>query len=345
MRIALITDAWHPQINGVVTTLSNTCRMLERMGHCVELIGPDRFRTLPCPGYPDVGLAFLCGPRLWPILKSFKPDAIHLATEGPVGYAARRYCLHKRFRYTTSFHSRFPEYLKIRIGFPLSVSAAYLRWFHSKSHRVLIATESLRRELATKGYRRLALWSRGIDTSLFRPQDKGYIQDRRPVFMFAGRVAAEKNVEAFLALNLPGSKYVVGDGPLREALTHEYPDVHFVGYKKGETLARYLTAADVLVFPSRTDTFGLVMLEALACGVPVAAYPVPGPKDVITDSGIGILDENLSRAAIKALSLRPDVCRAHALRFSWESCTRQLLANLTPVGTGPTLWWRRPFLD
>ncbi len=344
MRIALISDAWHPQINGVVTTLSNTCQALEKLGHTVELIAPERFRTWPCPGYPEVGLAFLCGPRLRPIVEAFQPDAIHLATEGPVGYAARRYCLYKGFHYTTSFHSRFPEYLKLRIGFPLSVSSAYLRWFHSKSTRVMVATESLRRELAAKRFRRLALWSRGIDTALFRPREKAFLQDRRPIFMFTGRVAIEKNVEVFLALDLPGTKYVVGDGPQREELARRYPTVGFVGFKKGEELARHMAAADVLVFPSRTDTFGLVILEALACGVPVAAYPVQGPKDVITDLRVGVLDHDLRQAAIEALSLDPEDCRHYALQFSWESSARQFLDNLTPMGKGFGSWWKRNFL-
>jgi 1,2-diacylglycerol 3-alpha-glucosyltransferase/glucuronosyltransferase len=344
MRIALISDAWHPQINGVVTTLINTCQTLEKLGHTVELIAPDRFRTWPCPGYPEVGLAFLCGPRLRPIIEAFEPDAIHLATEGPVGYAARRFCLYRGFNFTTSFHSHFPEYLKLRIGFPISISSAYLRWFHSKSTRVMVATESLHRELAAKGFRRLALWSRGIDTALFRPREKAFLQDRRPIFMFAGRVAIEKNVEAFLALNLPGTKYVVGDGSERKKLAHKYPAVRFVGFKKGEELARYLAAADVLVFPSKTDTFGLVMLEALACGVPVAAYPVQGPRDVITDLRVGVLDHDLQQAATQALSLVADDCRRYALRFSWENCTRQFLDNLTPIGTGFKTWWKRNFL-
>lgn len=344
MRIALISDAWHPQINGVVTTLTNTCQALEKLGHIVELIAPERFRTCPCPGYPEVGLAFLCGPRLRPIIEAFQPDAIHLATEGPVGYAARRYCLYRGFHYTTSFHSRFPEYLKLRIGFPLSVSSAYLRWFHSKSTGVMVATESLCRELAAKGFQRLALWSRGIDTMLFQPRDKAFLQERRPIFMFAGRVAIEKNVEAFLTLDLPGTKYVVGNGPQREELAHRYPTVRFVGFKQGEELARYMAAADVLVFPSLTDTFGLVILEALACGVPVAAYPVQGPKDVIIDMRVGVLDLDLRQAAIEALSLHPEDCWRYALQFSWENCSRQFVDNLTPMGTGFGSWWKRNLL-
>lgn len=331
MRIALISDAWHPQINGVVTALTNTCRTLEKLGHTVELIFPGHFRTWPCPGYPDARLAFGCGARLGRIIEAFQPDAIHMATEGPVGFAARRYCRRMGFNYTTSFHSRFPEYLKLRIGLPLSLSYAYLRWFHGKSHHVMVATDSLRDELASKGFHRLVRWPLGVDTEIFRPREKGFIQDRRPILMYAGRVAVEKNLEKFLGLELPGTKFVVGDGPQREELEKRYPRVRFVGYKKGDELARYLAAADVFVFPSLTDTFGLVLLEALACGVPVAAYPVQGPKDVILDKQVGVLDTDLAQAVLKALSLSPQHCRRYAMQYSWENCTRQFVGNLTPI--------------
>lgn len=344
LRIALISDAWHPQINGVVTTLTNTCLALQMLGHTVELIAPDRFRTWPCPGYPDVGLAFLCGPKLRPILEAFKPQAIHIATEGCVGFAARRYCRQKGFRYTTSFTSRFPEYLKLRAGLPLSVSYTYLRWFHNKSTRVMVATESLGQELAKKGFHRLAHWPRGVDSELFRPRAKAFIQDIRPIFLFTGRVAVEKNIEAFLKLDLPGTKYVVGDGPQREVLEKMYPQVRFVGYRTGEAVARYMAAADVFVFPSLTDTFGLVMLEALACGVPVAAYPVPGPKDVIHDERVGVLDHDLRQAALKALALNPRRCRDYALRYSWESSARRFVGHLAFLLNGPKVGWRRYFL-
>ena len=331
MRIALISDAWHPQINGLVTTLTNTLEALEKFGHTVELIAPERFRTWPCPGYPHIRLAFGCGPRLRPIIKAFKPEAIHLLTEGPVGFAARRYCRQYGFDYTTCFHSHSPEYLKLRIGMPLSWSYAYLRWFHNTSRHIMVATESLEEELASKGFHRLVRWSRGVDTELFRPRQKGFLQDQRPIFMFTGRVAIEKNIEAFLKLDLPGAKYVVGDGPQREELEMKYPRVRFVGYRKGEQLARYMAAADVLVFPSLTDTFGLVILEALACGVPVAAYPVQGPKDVIKDERVGVLDDDLRQAALSALSLNPRDCRRYALHYAWEQCARQFVGNLTPM--------------
>jgi glycosyltransferase involved in cell wall biosynthesis len=331
LRIVLISDAWHPQINGVVTTLTNTVATLKRLGHEVELITPDRFRTYPWPGYPDVGMAFLCGPKLRPIIKAFKPDALHLVTEGPIGYAARRFCREFGYHYTSSYLSQFPEYFKLRIGFPMFISSRYLRWFHSESKRVMVATPSLATEMHQKGYPSLACWSRGVDTSLYRPRPKDFIQDPHPIFMFTGRVAVEKNIESFLKLDLPGTKYVIGDGPHRDILMKKYPDVRFTGYQKGENLARYMAAADVFVFPSLTDTFGVVMLEALASGVPVAAYPVQAPKDVIQNDQIGILNDDLQQAAIKALSINSQACRQYALGYTWEKCTQQFVDNLVPL--------------
>ncbi len=334
MRIALISDAWHPQINGVVTTLVETCEALRSLGHTVKLIDPGLFRTTSCPGYPDVRLAFLCGPWLRPIIQDFVPDAIHIATEGPVGYAARRYCLYKGYSYTTSLHSRYPEYLKLRVGFPLWLSHVYMYWFHSQSRRIMLATDSMHRELSAKGYQRIVRWSRGVDTELFRPRAKSFIQDRRPIFMYTGRVAVEKNIESFLDLKLPGTKYIIGDGPQREALMGAYPDVRFVGYQQGEQLARYMAAADVFLFPSKTDTFGLVMLEALACGVPVAAYPVVGPVDVITDTRVGTLDWDLRAAALNCLRLDSNDCRQYALGYSWQKSASQFIGNLVPKIAG-----------
>lgn len=331
MRIALITDAWHPQINGIVTTIRNTYRALEKLGHTVELISPNGFRTWPCPGYPDVRLAFLCGPKLRPIIKAFKPDAIHFFTEGAVGCAARRYCRHMGFEYTTSYHSHFGEYLKLRIGFPLLISNTYLRWFHCKSRRVMVSTNSLKDELAAKGFKNLTHWSRGVDIDLFKPRQEKLINHQRPIMMYTGRIAIEKNVEDFLELDIPGTKYVVGDGPQRQILEKKYPDAKFVGYKTGEELARYMAAADAFVFPSRTDTFGLVILEALACGTPVAAYPVQGPKDILTNENIGVLDNDLNQATRKALTLSRQECRRFALDYSWENCARQFVENLTPM--------------
>ncbi len=338
MRIVLISDAWHPQVNGIVTTLTNTCKALRELGHTVKLIDTSPFRTWPCPGYADVRLAFLCGPKLRPIIEAFEPDALHIATEGAVGYAARRYCRYKDYDYSTSFHSRYPDYLNLRIGFPRSVSNAYLWWFHRKSSRVMVATESLQKELESNGYQRLVRWSRGVDTDLFCPRSEEFIQDEGPIFMYTGRIALEKNVEAFLKLKLPGTKYVVGDGPQRREFENRYTEVRFVGYQSGQSLARYMAAADVFVFPSHTDTFGLVVLEALASGVPVAAYPVQGPGDLIDDPAVGILDNDLRRAALRCLELKADDCRRYALRFSWENCARQFVSNLTILDKGRNIW-------
>lgn len=338
MKIALISDAWHPQINGIVTTLSNTSMALRELGHDIEMFHPGLFKTCPCPGYPDVGLAFLCGPKLRPLLKSFKPDAIHIATEGPVGYAARRYCRHKGFSYTTAFHSHFAQYLKLRVGLPTLISQTYLRWFHRNSHSVMVSTESLQKELQQKGFRNLKNWPRGVDHELFKPRDKDFLRDARPVFMYVGRVAIEKNIEDFLRLRLPGSKYVVGDGPQREDLQRLYPEVRFTGYKKALELARHIAAADVFVFPSRTDTYGLVLIEALACGVPVAAYPVPGPIDVVRDARAGVLDQDLGNAAMRCLDLNPRACRNYALTFSWRESARRFVEHLAWIKT-PSIFW------
>jgi glycosyltransferase involved in cell wall biosynthesis len=331
LRLTLISDAWHPQVNGIVTTIVQLTRAMERRGHRVEVIAPDRFRTYACPGYPDVRLAFLCGPRLRPLIDASEPEAIHLMTEGPVGFAARRYCRWRGLPFTTSFHSYFPEYLKLRAGIPLAVSYGYLRWFHARSAGVMVAADSLAQDLSAKGFSPLVRWRLGVDTELFRPREKGFIRDPRPILMYVGRVAIEKNIEAFLRLDLPGTRYVIGDGPLRKSLEGRYAGVRFLGYRTGEELARYVAAADVLVFPSLTDTFGLVLLEALACGVPVAAYPVPGPRDVILDPRVGVLDGDLRRATLDALALDPADCRRYALQWSWEQSARAFAEQLVPL--------------
>jgi glycosyltransferase involved in cell wall biosynthesis len=280
MKIALISDAWSPQINGVVTTLQTTCERLRGKGHSVETITPDQFRTWPCPSYPEIRLAFGCGPKLRARLDDFQPDAIHIATEAPLGLAARAYCKRRNLPFTTSFHTRFAEYVQMRTGLPLSWGYAFLRWFHNGGERMMTATPGLVEELKSRGFKNPVLWARGVDTELFRPRDRDFLDVPRPVLLYTGRVAVEKNIEAFLRLKTPGTKVVVGDGPQREELERKYPAVRFVGYKHGEELARHMAAADVFVFPSLTDTFGLVMLEALACGVPVAAFPVQGPQFV-----------------------------------------------------------------
>ncbi|MCH9698848.1 MAG: glycosyltransferase family 1 protein [Gammaproteobacteria bacterium] len=328
MRIAIITDAWHPQINGIVTTLVNTVQELIKLDHTVQVFDSAPFKTIACPGYPHFKLAFLCGPRLRPLIEQFNPDAIHIATEGPVGFAARRYCHHKGYRYTTSLHSHYPEYLKLRVGFPPIISHAYMRWFHRKSSGIMVATESLKSQFQKKGYRNFRSWTLGVNTDLFRPGDKSFLNDQRPIFIYAGRLAVEKNVEDFLQLDLPGTKYVIGDGPLYDTLKQKYSNARFVGYKTGLELTHYLAAADVFVFPSKTDTFGLVLLEALACGVPVATYPVPGPNDVIRDSKVGQLNTNLQTAALTCLTLNPHDCRQYALNYSWQQSAKAFINNL-----------------
>lgn len=345
MKIALITDAWRPQINGVVTTLQKTCEYLRKAGHIVETFTPDQFANWPCPGYSEIRLALGCGPKLRKRLEQFQPDAIHIATEGPLGLATRRYCQSRRLPYTSAFHTRFAEYVHLRFKFPLSWGYALLRWFHSGSERVMVATPTLIDELRRRGFNNPVLWSRGVETDLFRPQEKAFLPEERPVFLYAGRVAIEKNLEAFLSLDLPGTKYVVGDGPQRIELEKKYPEVRFVGFRLGEDLARHIAAADVFVFPSLTDTFGLVLLEALSCGVPVAAFPVTGPLDVILDPKAGCLDENLRLAALDALKLDPKDCREYALGYAWQHCARQFESHLAPIPEQPkerpSPWWQR----
>lgn len=345
MKIALITDAWRPQINGVVTTLQKTCEHLRKAGHEVETFTPDQFANWPCPGYTEIRLALGCGRKLRQRLDEFQPEAVHIATEGPLGLAARRYCRDRGLPYTTSFHTRFAEYTNLRFKLPLSWGYAFLRWFHSGSERVMVATPALIDELRQRGFKNLVLWSRGVETGLFRPRDKDFLDAPRPIFLYTGRVAIEKNLEAFLALDLPGTQYIVGDGPQREELAQKYPKARFVGYKLGEELAQHMAAADVFVFPSLTDTFGLVLLEALSCGVPVAAFPVRGPIDVVLDHKVGCLDEDLRKAALNALKLSPEDCREYALGYAWQNCVRQFEGHLAPIGdrsaARPVAWWRR----
>jgi glycosyltransferase involved in cell wall biosynthesis len=333
VRIAIVSDAWEPQVNGVVTTLRRTCEELVALGHTADVIGPDRFRTLPCPGYPSIRLAVWPGPELTRLLDAPAPDAIHIATEGPLGLAARRYCLRRKLAFTTAYHTQFPEYLALRTPIPLRWSYAAVRRFHAAATRTMVATASQQAALEQHGFTNLARWGRGVDTALFRPRDKAFLLAPRPIAMYVGRVAVEKNLDAFLALDLPGSKFVVGDGPALAGLRERYPTVRFTGFKHGEELARHLAAADVFVFPSRTDTFGLVLLEAMACGVPVAAYPVTGPMDVVLAGVTGVLHEDLEHATRLALRLDPAACVAHARDYSWPRATAQFLNNLTPLRT------------
>lgn len=328
MRILIISDAWYPQINGVVRTITRTCDELAKMGHTVEVIGPDRFHTLPCPTYPEIRLSLFAARPLRRLIEQIKPDAIHISTEGPLGLAARKWCLRNKFPFTTTFHTQFPEYVWLRTRIPLSISYRFMRWFHSPAVVTMVATKTLHERLTHWGFKNLGMWSRGVNIELFRPRDKNYLKATRPLFLYMGRVAIEKNIEAFLALDLPGTKCVVGGGPHLEMLRRKYPDVQFTGPKEDEELAQCVAAADVFVFPSRTDTFGLVLIEALACGVPVAAYPVQGPLDIIEDGVTGYLNDDLKQAALDALKIDPVRCREEAVKYTWNACTQQFLNHL-----------------
>jgi glycosyltransferase involved in cell wall biosynthesis len=334
-RILVVTDAWKPQVNGVVRTMTTVIGELEALGHVVEVIGPDRFRTIPCPTYPDIRLSLFPARKLVRLIEDFRPDALHVSTEGPLGMAARAWARRRGAAFTTAFHTRFAEYIHARTGFPVGPIYAWMRWFHGAGSGVMVATQSLRDDLAARGFRDIRPWTRGVDLNLFQSyQPSDFLDLRRPVFIYIGRVAVEKNIGAFLDLDLPGSKVVVGGGPQLEALRKAYPAVRFTGPRFGEELARSYASADVFVFPSLTDTFGLVILEALACGTPVAAYPVTGPKDVLGGAAgcVGAVDADLRTAALAALNGDRSACRAHAERFSWRACAETFVTNLVPVG-------------
>lgn len=330
LRILIATDAWAPQVNGVVRTLETLHAELVRQGHEVQVVTPQLFRTVPMPTYPEIRLALFPGPKIAKLIDAFRPDTIHIATEGTIGLAVRRYCQRRRVPFTTSFHTRFPEYVHARFRVPTGWTYAALRWFHAPASAVMVATQSLQRDLAARGFRNLRLWSRGVDVELFKPRPKDWLTLPRPVWLYVGRVAIEKNVEAFLALDLPGTKLIVGDGPQLRELRARFPAAAFLGPKFGEELAAHYAASDYFVFPSRTDTFGLVVLEALASGLPVAAFPVQGPLDIVGGSDVGALDEDLALACDRAMRIPAARCRDFALRFSWEACTRQFLSNLAP---------------
>ncbi len=336
MKILLVTDAWAPQVNGVVRSLTKTRNQLELEGHAVSVLSPASRATVPCPSYPEIRLTLRPRRAARECLAGARFDAIHIATEGPLGMAARRWCRLNGLRFTSSCHTRFPEYLQLRAPVPLAASYRMMRWFHSAAERTLVRTETQKHLLAQRGFRNLDVWPGAVDTGLFRPCDKDALNLPRPISMYMGRVAPEKNLEAFLDLELPGSQVVVGGGPALERYRRAYPDAHFLGYRHGEELARLLAAADVFVFPSLTDTLGLVMLEAMACGVPVAAFPVPGPKDLVVDGGNGALDEDLREAVFRALAVASDHCVDFAAGFSWQRCTARFLELLVPAASGHT---------
>lgn len=337
LKICIVTDAWHPQINGVVRTLSTTVGELRKMGHEVTVIGPDQFKTYPLPTYKEIRVALFAANKLTLKLDALDPDCIHIATEGPLGLAARNYCVQKRLRFTTSYHTRFPEYIAERFPVPASIIYPMVNWFHRPASAVMVATASIERELQQKGFQRMVRWTRGVDTELFQPRSEEFLNLPRPIMLYVGRVAVEKNIQAFLDLDVPGTKVVVGGGPQFEEISRSYPKVHFAGPKHGEELAKYYAAADVFVFPSLTDTFGLVMLEALASGVPVAAFPVPGPLDVIGDTPVGCLNNDLKLAIETALRIPRESCREFALKYSWTAASQQFLSHLKPVKQLPQI--------
>ena len=328
MKVLVATDAWHPQVNGVVRTLGSLARAASNLGVTVDFLSPEGFPSYPVPTYPGLRLALPSRRRIADRIEAAKPDAIHLATEGPIGFAVRAYCRRRGRPFTTSYTTRFPEYISARSPIPEAWVYAVLRWFHSAASVTMVATPSLRNELAGRGFGNLGMWTRGVDVDLFRPERAVDLGLPRPIFMTVGRVAVEKNLEAFLSLDLPGSQVVIGDGPQLEKLKRDFPAAHFLGPLENGTLAAHLAAADAFVFPSRTDTFGIVQLEALASGVPVAAYPVTGPKDVIGDHPVGALNEDLGVACIEALRISRDACRKFALSYSWENSARQFLGHV-----------------
>lgn len=350
MRIVLATDAWEPQVNGVVRTLARVAGELRDIGDLVEVISPDQFATFPLPTYPEIKLAMGAFEKVQQRFKAFEPEAIHIATEGPIGLAARRICLEWKLPFTTSYHTRFPEYVSARLPLPLAAGYAYMKWFHRPSGRLMVATRTMADELQRQGFRNISVWSRGVDTETFqprRPQDPDVFEGlARPIWLNVGRVAVEKNIEAFLALDLPGSKVVVGDGPQREELNERYPDVRFAGAKLGADLAAHYACADVFVFPSLTDTFGLVMLEAWASGLPIAGFMAPGPADIIPESGAGALapdqTHGLREACLQALEIDGSFARAAAERYSWRACAEEFRRLLQPYPEPEkSRFWRR----
>ncbi|MBB4211907.1 glycosyltransferase involved in cell wall biosynthesis [Rhodothalassium salexigens DSM 2132] len=343
MKIALVSDAWYPQVNGVVRTLQAVRQELRRKGHRVYMITPDRFMTVPCPTYPEIRLAIGGQTKVAHMLDRLGPDAVHVATEGPLGYAARRWCVRRRFPFTTAYHTNFPEYIELRTGIPEDWLFEVVRRFHAPAAGVLVATPTLQSQLARRGFRNLRLWTRGVDVSRFRPDLRTDLGYPGPVMLYVGRVAVEKNLEAFLEVDRPGTKLVVGDGPAMTDLQRRYPEVRFLGVRQGEDLARIYASSDVFVFPSKTDTFGLVMLEALASGIPVAAYRVPGPLDVVgpggfgteavrADGPVGVLDDDLGAAIDGALALDRRACRPYAEGYSWSNCADLFLRHLALTG-------------
>jgi glycosyltransferase involved in cell wall biosynthesis len=333
MNILVATDAWDPQVNGVVRTLKSLAKAVRKFEAAITFLTPDGFPSVSLPTYPGLRCALPRPREVAHRIERARADAIHIATEGPIGQFVRRYCVKHRLPFTTSFTTRFPEYIAARVPIPEAWSYAALRYFHAAARVTMVSTPSLMAELAGRGFRNLGMWTRGVDTELFRPERAIDLDLPRPIFATVGRLAIEKNLAAFLSLDLPGSKVLIGAGPQEAELRRRFPDATFLGELEDERLAAHMAAADVLVFPSRTDTFGVVQLEALACGVPVAAYPVTGPRDVIGCNPVGVLDENLREACLQALRVSRPACRAFALTRSWDASAKQFIAHLRGVAT------------
>ena len=334
MKILIATDAWHPQINGVVRSLQQMSTELTKMGIEVRFITPQMYKTVPLPSYPEIRLSLVSQKSIAKHIADFAPDHIHIATEGPIGFQTRSVCVKTSYVFTTSYHTRFPEYISARFPIPEWLSYACLRRFHNAGRGVMVATKTMRDELEAKGFKNIMSWSRGVDSALYHPQDRETMDIpelaglQRPFFLYVGRVSVEKNLDAFLSLDLPGTKIIVGDGPSKHTLEKQYPQAKFLGVKQGQQLAQTYALSDVFVFPSLTDTFGIVLLEALACGTPVAAFPVTGPIDALEGADIGVLNADLKIAALSALSKPRAKCREFALTKSWRKSAEQFLKNV-----------------
>ncbi|MEP3225994.1 MAG: glycosyltransferase family 1 protein [Parasphingorhabdus sp.] len=346
MKIALITDAWHPQVNGVVRTLDTVIEILRQWGHEVLVVSPDQFRSVAAPSYPEIRLAMTRARNVGKKISDFQPDAIHLATEGPLCVSARRWCKRKKYAFTTAYHTNFPDYLAKRTHLSARFFWPYIRWFHGRSRAIMVATHTVRRQLVEKRLSQVHDWSRGVDLRHFSPEaapPELFAALPRPIQLYVGRIAVEKNIQAFLDTDQRGCKVVVGDGPALDQLRMQYPDIHFLGHQSGEALAGCYAGADVFVFPSKTDTFGLVLIEALACGTPVAAFPVTGPIDILTEKS-GVMAEDLNAAIAQAQGLSSGDCIRHAAQFSWPASARQFLDGLVPMETERKAHMSRRFL-
>jgi glycosyltransferase involved in cell wall biosynthesis len=336
MRVLVATDAWHPQVNGVVRTLTSLAATARGLGVQIEFLTPEGFPQVGVPTYPGLRIALPTPGEIARRIEAFAPDAIHISTEGPIGHLVRRYCIRNGRAFTTAYMTKFPEYIAERAPVPEAWTYALLRRFHAAATVTMVSTPTLMNDLRTRGFSNLGMWTRGVDTNLFRPEPAAVLNLPRPIFISMGRIAVEKNLEAFLSLDLPGSKVIIGEGPQEAELRQRYPDVRFLGLRKDRDLAMHLAAADVFVFPSKTDTFGVVQLEALACGVPIAAYPVMGPRDVVGNTNVGVLDEDLRAACLGALKLSKADCREFALTRSWEASARQFISHVNKAAITTT---------